>query len=144
TQEYYEKNGSPLRRGWLLYGPPGSGKTSLAMAVATHFKLDLYMVSLGEMDDKELEATFARIPKRCVVLMEDIDCVKPKGKRTKADAMKTKGKETKSGPKEKKGKQLPATKVSLAGLLNVIDGIGAAEGRLLIMTANAPESLDKA
>ncbi|KAF2746806.1 hypothetical protein M011DRAFT_458846 [Sporormia fimetaria CBS 119925] len=35
-------------------------------------------------------------------------------------------------------------KVTLSGLLNVIDGAGAKEGRLLVMTTNAPKSLDKA
>lgn len=34
--------------------------------------------------------------------------------------------------------------VSLSGLLNVIDGVNAAEGRLLIMTTNHPEKLDPA
>ncbi|KAF2876701.1 hypothetical protein BDV95DRAFT_561370 [Massariosphaeria phaeospora] len=34
--------------------------------------------------------------------------------------------------------------ITLSGLLNVIDGVGAKEGRLLIMTTNAPRSLDKA
>jgi mitochondrial chaperone BCS1 len=36
------------------------------------------------------------------------------------------------------------TKVTLSGLLNAIDGPGSKEGRLLIMTTNAPDVLDKA
>jgi chaperone BCS1 len=38
----------------------------------------------------------------------------------------------------------PNKKVSLSGLLNVIDGADAAEGRLLIITTNCPEKLDPA
>jgi chaperone BCS1 len=36
------------------------------------------------------------------------------------------------------------TKVTLSGLLNAIDGPGSREGRLVIMTTNAPDALDEA
>jgi chaperone BCS1 len=42
------------------------------------------------------------------------------------------------------GKASKPERVSLSGLLNVIDGVGAKQGRLLIMTTNAPKSLDPA
>jgi chaperone BCS1 len=38
----------------------------------------------------------------------------------------------------------PASKISLSCLLNVIDGVSAKEGRVLIMTTNCPEKLDEA
>lgn len=33
---------------------------------------------------------------------------------------------------------------TLSGLLNIVDGVAAHEGRILIMTTNAPEKLDNA
>lgn len=36
------------------------------------------------------------------------------------------------------------TKISLSGLLNAIDGVASNEGRILIMTTNYPDKLDKA
>ncbi|KAH7071514.1 P-loop containing nucleoside triphosphate hydrolase protein [Paraphoma chrysanthemicola] len=51
-------------------------------------------------------------------------------KKTKTDA----------AAKEKKSKSL----ISLAGLLNIIDGAASKEGRVLIMTTNCPEKLDSA
>jgi chaperone BCS1 len=38
----------------------------------------------------------------------------------------------------------PKSRISLAGLLNVIDGVAAQEGRILIMTTNCPSKLDDA
>ena len=37
-----------------------------------------------------------------------------------------------------------SSQISLSGLLNAIDGISSHEGRILIMTTNAPQSLDRA
>ena len=65
----------PYRRGYLLYGPPGTGKSSLSFAVAGYFKLKIYIVSLNSsaMNEENLGTLFADLPKKCVVLLEDID-----------------------------------------------------------------------
>lgn len=45
--QWYIDRGIPYRRGYLLYGPPGSGKTSAIMALAGSFHLyiDTYTTS---------------------------------------------------------------------------------------------------
>lgn len=40
-------SGIPFRRGYLLHGVPGSGKTSLIHAMAGELGLDIYVISLS-------------------------------------------------------------------------------------------------
>jgi chaperone BCS1 len=47
-------------------------------------------------------------------------------------------------PSTDKNDSLSTSSVTLSGLLNVIDGVNASEGRLVIMTTNHPEKLDPA
>jgi len=75
TPAWYAARGIPYRRGYLLYGPPGTGKTSLSFALAGIFGLDLYCFSLNDpkLLESDLRELFAGLPRRCVVLLEDID-----------------------------------------------------------------------
>lgn len=47
SEAWYAERGIPYRRGYLLYGVPGSGKTSLIHAIAGELSLDIYVVSLS-------------------------------------------------------------------------------------------------
>ncbi|OLL23139.1 putative mitochondrial chaperone BCS1-A [Neolecta irregularis DAH-3] len=126
------KYGLPYRRGYLFYGPPGTGKTSLAMALAGHFNLKVCVLSLnmGDMYDSYLSRLFAEIPSRSLVIIEDIDVVTTARDDTDTDKMLS---------------SMSANQVvSLSALLNAIDGIAAAEGRLLVMTTKHLEKLDPA
>ncbi|KAJ2905293.1 putative mitochondrial chaperone BCS1-B [Zalerion maritima] len=75
TPRWYANRGIPLRRGYLFHGPPGTGKTSLSFALAGVFGLDIYVISLLEptLTEEDLSALFNTLPRRCIVLLEDID-----------------------------------------------------------------------
>ncbi|KAF3770985.1 hypothetical protein M406DRAFT_248021 [Cryphonectria parasitica EP155] len=75
TPHWYANRGIPLRRGYLFHGPPGTGKTSLSFALAGVFGLDIFVISLLEptLTEEDLLALFNSLPRRCVVLLEDID-----------------------------------------------------------------------
>ena len=121
--DWYAERGVPWRRGYLLHGPPGTGKSSVVRALASELGLDLAVLDIGQQglsDDGLIEA-LSTAPARAILLIEDIDAIF-----TARD----------SGARE--------AAVSFSGLLNAIDGVAAQEGRALVMTTNHPERLDPA
>ena len=68
-------SGIPYRRGFLLHGPPGSGKTSFIQALAGKLSYNICVLNLsqrGLMDDK-LNHLLMNAPERSFILLEDID-----------------------------------------------------------------------
>ena len=124
---WFKDRGLPFRRGILLYGIPGTGKTSTVHGIASELGMPVYilLLSLKDMDDSKLADMMSGLPKRCILLLEDIDCA------------------FKSRTAEKKDDNNTST-ITLSGLLNSIDGLFAPEGRLLFATTNHIEHLDPA
>ncbi|KAG4440603.1 hypothetical protein IFR05_003920 [Cadophora sp. M221] len=159
TARWYANRGIPYRRGYLFYGLPGTGKTSLTFALAGVFGLDIHVVSLLEptLTEEELGMLFTNLPARCIVLLEDIDTA---GLIREPSEEETSGGPAAGNPGEndwnvvnltkalKKANQLSEEEkkkgISLSGLLNIIDGVASHEGRVLVMTTNHPEKLDEA
>ncbi|KAM7182721.1 P-loop containing nucleoside triphosphate hydrolase protein, partial [Rhypophila sp. PSN 637] len=126
----YEERRIRYRRGYIFYGLSGNGKTSFDLAIACYFGLPLYILHLGELQLNELRSLLSILPTYCVLLLEDIDSVHFRG-----DGAVDSG-EARHGL-NKKG-------ISLLDLLNAVDGIDSPKGRVLIATANNPESLPNA
>ncbi|KAI4592134.1 hypothetical protein KJ359_011509 [Pestalotiopsis sp. 9143b] len=139
TSRWYASRGIPLRRGYLFYGPPGTGKTSLAFALAGVFGLELYVISLLEpsLTEEDLLALFSCLPRRCIVLLEDIDTAGLKRTTKQFNTNRFDREKAEMVDVERGG-------ISLSGLLNSIDGVASHEGRVLIMTTNHLDSLDDA
>ncbi|KXN64673.1 hypothetical protein CONCODRAFT_45084, partial [Conidiobolus coronatus NRRL 28638] len=124
--EWYLKRGIPYRRGYLLHGPPGSGKSSFIQALAGELQFNICILNLSErgLTDDRLNHLMTVVPERSLLLLEDIDAAF-----VKRDAT------------EKQGYQ---SMVTFSGLLNALDGVAAAEERIVFMTTNHIERLDPA
>ncbi len=72
----YKALGVAWTRGYLLHGPPGCGKTSLVKAISEHAHMNIFNLNLSEVEsDSHLQRLFRQIPRKAVVLIEDIDCM---------------------------------------------------------------------
>lgn len=126
TGSWYHDRGIPYRRGYLLYGPPGSGKTSFIQALAGEFDYNIAIMNIGEpnLTDDRLAYLMNNIPEHTILLLEDIDA-----------AFNNRSQSTEQGY---------TSGVTFSGLLNALDGVASAEEVITFMTTNHPEKLDPA
>ncbi|KZT66557.1 P-loop containing nucleoside triphosphate hydrolase protein [Daedalea quercina L-15889] len=150
SRKWYADRGVPFRRGYLLYGPPGTGKTSMIQSIAGELGLNVYVVTLSRtsMDDCQLNELISNMPRHCIALMEDIDAAFAAGmtrdlpSQVKQDDIGSKTQAKEKGKVTKRNEE--STRITLSGLLNALDGIGAQEGRILFATTNNYGALDAA
>lgn len=123
ARERYAQLGIPWRRGYLLFGPPGTGKTSLVTALASELRLNVCTLSLASpvVSDEKIHTLLAGVPQRSLLLIEDVDAFFRQ--RDAAHAQ---------------------VRLSFSGFLNALDGVATQEGSVLFMTTNHAEQLDPA
>lgn len=126
-QQWYVDRGIPYRRGYLLYGPPGSGKSSFIQALAGELDMGIAIINLSErgMQDDRLAMLLTKLPPRTILLLEDADAAFSNRRQVESDGY--------SG----------AT-VTFSGLLNALDGVAAGEERIAFLTTNHIDRLDEA
>lgn len=192
NKKIYENRGIPHTLGFLLYGEPGTGKSSFIKAVANKTKFHIINIKLSKNFDFQMLQNILfneeitrdlKIPlDKRIIIFEDIDCM--------TNVVKTRFNEKieesyekieksynniediyeKISPTDniltssissnnlKNNKELFDNNITkkileqleenennnLSFLLNILDGIQEAEDRIIIMTTNKPEELDKA
>ncbi|RDX49168.1 P-loop containing nucleoside triphosphate hydrolase protein [Lentinus brumalis] len=151
SKKWYADRGIPFRRGYLLHGAPGAGKTSMIHTIAGELGLSVYILSLtvGGLNDNSLKSLISHLPKSCIVLMEDIDAAFTRS--IKRDILDPEAHPPSSSVPEDNGdassnavREMQTGGVTLSGLLNALDGIAAQEGRILFATTNSYGALDPA
>ncbi|KAJ8753731.1 hypothetical protein K2173_026407 [Erythroxylum novogranatense] len=148
SEEFYTRIGRAWKRGYLLYGHPGTGKSTMIAAMANLLDYDIYDLELTAVkDNTELRKLLIETQSKSVIVIEDIDCsldlTGPRKKKVKEEEKDA----TPKDPNQKQQKEEDtSSKVTLSGLLNFIDGLWSAcrEERLIVFTTNFKEKLDPA
>lgn len=119
--KWYAERGIPWRRGWLLYGPGGTGKSSIAKALASKLGIPVYQYYLATLSDNEFIERWADMTTPCIALLEDFDSV-------------FNGRESTTEHKS----------LTFDTILNTISGVDSLDGVMLIVTTNRLEMIDPA
>lgn len=125
SREWYAERDIPWRYGLLLYGSPGNGKTATVGALARDLDMPIGSFDLASMGNDEFlkhwESFLSQAP--AIALFEDIDAV--------FDGRRNVAGEHGGG-------------LSFDCLLNALGGVQDAQGILVVVTTNRPETLDPA
>ena len=130
----YESIGAKMPKGILLVGPPGTGKTMLAKAVAGESNVPFFSISGSEfvemfvgMGASKVRDLFKQAKEKapCIVFIDEIDAIGQK----------------RSGGQYGGNDEREQT---LNQLLTEMDGFDAAKGVIILAATNRPESLDPA
>lgn len=124
----YDDHGIPYKLNVMLTGPPGSGKTSMISAMATHLGSDVFILNLGlDIDDNSLahclKAARDVTKPPPIIVLEDIESL---------------------FCDDRKLHDSHRNRVTASGLLNALDGLPRTEGSILFLTANSTDCLDEA
>lgn len=122
TQIFYEKMGIPQSRVYLLYGHPGTGKTTSCYTIASQLKMNIGTIDFtNKIDDCKLRKSVKSLPPNTILLLEDLDHLFT----------------------PKKGSDEMRHSITFSGLLNILDGINKVKKLICIITCNNIEALDK-
>ena len=125
-KDWYAERGITWKRGWLLVGKPGTGKTAFIRWLAKTLDMPIITFDLSTYTNRSFISEWSRINSRtpCFVLFEDIDAVY-NGRENVTDTDLEKG-------------------VTFDCFINCLDGIKRNDGVFIVITSNKPETIDPA
>ncbi len=125
SEKWYKERQIPWRRGWLLHGSPGTGKTSYVRSLAQDLNMPVYAFDLGTMNNSEFNGFWSQVRQNvpAIVLIEDIDGVFDKRENVLGDQ---------------------GGGLSFDCLLNGIAGVDNSDGIFVVITTNKLECIDEA
>lgn len=119
SADLYDKYGINWKKVYLFHGPPGTGKTSTVVALASIFNKNIAKFTIApDLNGQDLERLFQTVPNDTFLLLEDVNSLFVK-------------REAKSS-------------IDFSTILNCLDGITTKRGLVVFMTTNHLDELDEA
>jgi hypothetical protein len=126
-ESWFREHALPFRRGYLFYGPPGNGKTTVIKVMASHPAITALTFDFGSeyMNNEALSGFFEEAARNApsLLIFEDLD---------------------RAFMVSEEHDQRPSPSITLQHFLNCLDGIGTQDGLIVVATANDPSMLDAA
>ena len=173
NRKWYEEKGIPYNMGILLYGEPGCGKTRFIKQLMNHTKRHGIDIKLNDGLDfkylkniiynEEIDESYIIPQNKRIIIFEDIDAmgdivkerkekIESENKLDTYDKLNTYDKSniydvsnlSKSLIIKKIMEEENQLNNNLSYLLNILDGLNECSGRIIIMTTNNIDTLDKA
>lgn len=111
SKDFYLKNRIPWKKGLLLYGPPGNGKSSIIKTIISNYNFKPITIAAGANDDALRDAfSYAEEQSPALLYFEDID-------------------------------SLLERSIDPSTFLNLMDGVRAVNGLFIVATANEVKKL---
>jgi hypothetical protein len=128
-KDWFLERSIQWKRGVLLHGEPGTGKTSYITALAEYFNVPAYIFDLATFNNQDLESEWERIKSNtpCFVVFEDFDSVFNGRDNVYAQTQTMTGKP-----------------ISFDCVLNVLDGAVKYDGIVVFITTNYIDKIDAA
>lgn len=118
SETRYTELSIPYKRGYILYGPPGCGKTSFQYVVSNVFKKDIYKICAKDLKQKVFQYMIRQLGTDKVITIDDADRLSSFQEEKGVDAKDDEG------------------YIDLKTLLDVFDGYEYLYGCIIIISCN--------
>lgn len=162
--QWYHHRGMAHKLTFILHGKPGTGKTSLIKALASHYNRNIYQININQMSDTLFEAAISSVPRGAFILIEDFDSSGATHRREPLPVIAAPSASQPSdcpvAPLEPAVGTLASavtplrpmdeitavmtSMLSLTAVLNTLDGIVTLDDTVIFMTTNHLEKIDSA